>query len=85
MLRDTTVRLLVSWRGRPAGSVIPGLAYGVADVLVNVRRMAEWAPGASGTPLGQQPPPPRPEPAAPPSSAPPAAMAAPHRPRKRYG
>ena len=53
--RDTTIRLRLSWRGRPIGAVIPGLGYGVADMLVS-RRVAEWAPGADGTPLGQSPP-----------------------------
>lgn len=53
--RDTTIRLRLSWRGRPIGAVIPGLDFGVAELLVS-RSVAEWAPGAAGTPLGQSPP-----------------------------
>lgn len=77
---DSTIRLLRPWRGRGIGSIIPGLDYGVADLLVS-RRWAEWAPGlaAQGTPLGKPPSltgaPPAQGPQGP-SSAPPAGPAA---------
>jgi hypothetical protein len=53
---DSTIRLLAPYRGREAGSVITGLTYGAAQVLVELRRLAEWAPGADGYPLGSPAP-----------------------------
>ena len=66
MAMDSTIRLLRPYRGREAGSVITGLTYGAAEILVsghgNHGKIAEWAPGAEGYPLGVPAPPVRPTP-----------------------
>ena len=60
MAMDSTIRLLRPYRGREAGSVITGLTYGAAEILDsghgNHGKIAEWAPGAEGYPLGSPAP-----------------------------